>query len=175
MQVIIVVCVIASLIIARSSSERERVAATRREPMIAPCSARSSWAPTARTRPARPSTRRSTSPRRRRRLSLVSAYEPVPKARCARRRARRRRPAVDGQPARGGRRDAARRRRRRARAGVEVETFAREGDPADAILDVAEERDADLIIVGNKGMTGAGASCSARCRTRSPTTRPARC
>jgi nucleotide-binding universal stress UspA family protein len=40
-------------------------------------------------------------------------------------------------------------------AGVEVETFAREGDPADAILDVAEERDADLIIVGNKGMTGA--------------------
>ena len=40
-------------------------------------------------------------------------------------------------------------------AGVEVETFAREGSPADAILDVAEERDADLIIVGNKGMTGA--------------------
>jgi len=40
-------------------------------------------------------------------------------------------------------------------AGVAVETFAREGDPADAILDVAEERGADLIIVGNKGMTGA--------------------
>ena len=40
-------------------------------------------------------------------------------------------------------------------AGVEVQTFAREGDPADAILDVAEERDADLIVVGNKGMTGA--------------------
>jgi nucleotide-binding universal stress UspA family protein len=37
----------------------------------------------------------------------------------------------------------------------EVETFAREGDPADAILDVAEEKDADLIVVGNKGMTGA--------------------
>ena len=37
----------------------------------------------------------------------------------------------------------------------EVETFAREGDPADAILDVAEERNADLIVVGNKGMTGA--------------------
>ncbi|HEU0318311.1 MAG TPA: universal stress protein, partial [Solirubrobacteraceae bacterium] len=36
-----------------------------------------------------------------------------------------------------------------------VNTFAREGDPADAILDVAEERDADLIVVGNKGMTGA--------------------
>ena len=40
-------------------------------------------------------------------------------------------------------------------AGVEVDTFARQGDPADAILDVAEERGADLIIVGNKGMTGA--------------------
>jgi nucleotide-binding universal stress UspA family protein len=40
-------------------------------------------------------------------------------------------------------------------AGVEVHTHAREGDPADAILDVAEERKTDLIIVGNKGMTGA--------------------
>jgi nucleotide-binding universal stress UspA family protein len=40
-------------------------------------------------------------------------------------------------------------------AGVNIETFAREGDPADAILDVAEERGADLIVVGNKGMTGA--------------------
>ena len=39
--------------------------------------------------------------------------------------------------------------------GVEVEDYAREGDPADAILDVAEEKNADLIIVGNKGMTGA--------------------
>jgi nucleotide-binding universal stress UspA family protein len=39
--------------------------------------------------------------------------------------------------------------------GVEVATHAREGDPADAILDVAEEQGADLIIVGNKGMTGA--------------------
>ena len=40
-------------------------------------------------------------------------------------------------------------------AGVEVETYARQGDPADAILDVAEEKDADLIVVGNKGMSGA--------------------
>ncbi len=40
-------------------------------------------------------------------------------------------------------------------AGVGVETFARQGDPADAILDVAEEQNADLIIVGNKGMSGA--------------------
>jgi len=42
-----------------------------------------------------------------------------------------------------------------AEAGVEVETSARQGDPADAILDVAEEHKADLIVVGNKGMTGA--------------------
>jgi nucleotide-binding universal stress UspA family protein len=42
------------------------------------------------------------------------------------------------------------------RAGVsEVETFARQGDAADAILDVAEEQRSDLIVVGNKGMTGA--------------------
>jgi nucleotide-binding universal stress UspA family protein len=40
-------------------------------------------------------------------------------------------------------------------AGVDVETYARQGDPADAILDVAEETDSDLIVVGNKGMTGA--------------------
>jgi nucleotide-binding universal stress UspA family protein len=40
-------------------------------------------------------------------------------------------------------------------AGVEVEVYARQGDPADAILDVAEERGSDLIVVGNKGMTGA--------------------
>ncbi|MBV9338268.1 MAG: universal stress protein [Solirubrobacterales bacterium] len=41
-------------------------------------------------------------------------------------------------------------------AGVaSVETFAREGDAADAILDVAEEQRCDLIVVGNKGMTGA--------------------
>jgi nucleotide-binding universal stress UspA family protein len=40
-------------------------------------------------------------------------------------------------------------------AGVTVQTYARQGDPADAILDVAEETKADLVIVGNKGMTGA--------------------
>jgi nucleotide-binding universal stress UspA family protein len=39
--------------------------------------------------------------------------------------------------------------------GIDVEPHPRQGDPADAILDVAEEVGADLIIVGNKGMTGA--------------------
>jgi nucleotide-binding universal stress UspA family protein len=42
-----------------------------------------------------------------------------------------------------------------AAAGVEVTTYARQGDPAGALLDVAEERRADLIVVGNRGMTGA--------------------
>ena len=42
------------------------------------------------------------------------------------------------------------------KAGVkDVHTHAREGDPADAILDVAEEQGSDLIVVGNKGMSGA--------------------
>ena len=40
-------------------------------------------------------------------------------------------------------------------AGVRAQTYARQGDPADAILDVAEEQGADLIVIGNKGMTGA--------------------
>jgi nucleotide-binding universal stress UspA family protein len=39
--------------------------------------------------------------------------------------------------------------------GVEVNVFARQGDPADSILDVAEEQGADLIVLGNKGLTGA--------------------
>ena len=39
--------------------------------------------------------------------------------------------------------------------GIEAGPNPREGDPADAILDVAEETDADLVVVGNKGMTGA--------------------
>jgi nucleotide-binding universal stress UspA family protein len=37
----------------------------------------------------------------------------------------------------------------------EVKTHPVEGDPAEAILKVAEESKADLIVVGNKGMTGA--------------------
>lgn len=39
--------------------------------------------------------------------------------------------------------------------GIEVQTHPVEGNPADAILEVAEQTDADLIVVGNKGMTGA--------------------
>jgi nucleotide-binding universal stress UspA family protein len=39
--------------------------------------------------------------------------------------------------------------------GIEVQTHPVEAEPAEAILNVAEETDADLIVVGNKGMTGA--------------------
>jgi nucleotide-binding universal stress UspA family protein len=38
--------------------------------------------------------------------------------------------------------------------GVQVETDAHEGDPAKVILDVAREQDADLIVVGARGLTG---------------------
>ena len=37
---------------------------------------------------------------------------------------------------------------------VKVRTVLREGSPADAIVDVAEEENADLVVVGNKGMSG---------------------
>jgi nucleotide-binding universal stress UspA family protein len=39
--------------------------------------------------------------------------------------------------------------------GVEVDWGAREGDPAEVILEAASDVDADLIVIGNKGMTGA--------------------
>ena len=38
--------------------------------------------------------------------------------------------------------------------GLEVETHCVGGDAANAIVDVAEMTNADLIVVGNKGMTG---------------------
>jgi nucleotide-binding universal stress UspA family protein len=41
------------------------------------------------------------------------------------------------------------------KGGIEVQTHPVEADPADAILNVAEQINADLIVVGNKGMTGA--------------------
>ena len=38
---------------------------------------------------------------------------------------------------------------------VKIKSILREGDAAEGLIDVAEEEGADLIIVGNKGMTGA--------------------
>jgi nucleotide-binding universal stress UspA family protein len=89
-------------------------------------------------------------------LSLVSAYEPVSSERL---REERRDAPEDMQwmvtpredvdtTLKGAAEDA-------EEAGVTAGVFARQGDPADAILDVAEEKGCDLIIVGNKGMTGA--------------------
>ena len=39
---------------------------------------------------------------------------------------------------------------------VEVKSHTVTGDPADALLEVAHEEDADLIVVGNQGMHGVG-------------------
>ncbi|MFI5027768.1 MAG: universal stress protein [Solirubrobacterales bacterium] len=41
------------------------------------------------------------------------------------------------------------------KAGVEAQPHPVEGEAAEAILKVAEETNADLIVVGNKGMSGA--------------------
>jgi nucleotide-binding universal stress UspA family protein len=41
-------------------------------------------------------------------------------------------------------------------SGVVVHPHVLPGDPSDALLMVAHEVDADLIVVGNKGMRGAG-------------------
>ena len=38
--------------------------------------------------------------------------------------------------------------------GVDVETHAREGQPAEVIIDVANREKADLIVVGSRGLTG---------------------
>ena len=87
---------------------------------------------------------------------LVSAYEPVPEGRL---RDERQQVPEDLQWMVNPREDVEETLQEGATSlesqGVDVETLAREGDPADAILDVAEEKNADLIVVGNKGMTGA--------------------
>ena len=44
--------------------------------------------------------------------------------------------------------------RRFVEAGFTVEKYAREGDPAHTIIDVAGENDADLIVIGAHGNTG---------------------
>ena len=91
------------------------------------------------------------------RLAIVSAYEPVSDPRL---RGERAIAPGDAQWAINPHEDVLtlleRARAEATGAGVaSVETFARQGDAADAILDVAEEQRCDLIVVGNKGMTGA--------------------
>jgi nucleotide-binding universal stress UspA family protein len=89
-------------------------------------------------------------------LGVVSAYEPVPPSRL---REERQQAPEDVAHSISPREDVDDTLAQAAKLieseGVKVKTFARQGDPADAILDVAEEENADLIIVGNKGMTGA--------------------
>jgi nucleotide-binding universal stress UspA family protein len=89
-------------------------------------------------------------------IELVSAYEPVPAQRLQ---GERRETPEDLQWAINPREDVDATLEAAAtiarEAAVPVSVYPRQGDPADAILDVAEEREADLIIVGNKGMKGA--------------------
>jgi nucleotide-binding universal stress UspA family protein len=89
-------------------------------------------------------------------IHLVSAYEPVPEGRL---REERQQVPDDVQWMVNPRADVnttlEEAQKEIDEDGVKVEIHAREGDPADAILDVAEEENADLIVVGNKGMTGA--------------------
>ncbi|HXS44503.1 MAG TPA: universal stress protein [Solirubrobacteraceae bacterium] len=90
------------------------------------------------------------------RLDIVSAYEPVSQSRM--RREAQQIPEDDEwminvrEDVDATLRDAA---AVAQAAGVTAETWARQGDPADAILDVAEERDAELVVVGHRGATGA--------------------
>jgi nucleotide-binding universal stress UspA family protein len=54
-----------------------------------------------------------------------------------------------------------------AELGAEATTHALGGDPADALLSLCEEVDADLLVIGNRGMQGARrfllGSVSSRC------------
>jgi nucleotide-binding universal stress UspA family protein len=89
-------------------------------------------------------------------VHLVSAYEPVPEERL---REERHGAPADVEWLINPREDVSSTLEDAANAirkkGLVVDVHAREGDPADAILDVAEEQEVDLIVVGNKGMTGA--------------------
>jgi nucleotide-binding universal stress UspA family protein len=40
--------------------------------------------------------------------------------------------------------------------GVDAQTHAIDGDPSEVIVELADKAKADLIVVGNRGMTGAG-------------------
>jgi len=88
-------------------------------------------------------------------VHLVSAYEPVSESRL---RDERQQVPADAQWMVNAREDVDAALKEAGAAleeqGLKIERYAREGDPADAILDVAEEQNADLIVVGNKGMTG---------------------
>ncbi len=89
-------------------------------------------------------------------LSIVSAYAPVPERKV---KDQQREAPPDVQYEIGPREDvnlildAAAAEARKE--GIDVQTHPVEADPAEAILNVAEETKADLIVVGNKGMTGA--------------------
>jgi nucleotide-binding universal stress UspA family protein len=89
-------------------------------------------------------------------LEIVSAYDPVPASRL---REERLEAPADIEHTVGPSEDVdailAESAREAEQQGVTVRTHARQGEPADVILDVADDQKADLIVVGNKGMAGA--------------------
>ncbi len=91
------------------------------------------------------------------RLHIVSAYEPVSEPRLRTEAAQAPRDVEWATNAHAEVVALLERARVEATSGgaAEVETYARVGDAADAIVEVAEEQRCDLIVVGNKGMTGA--------------------
>ncbi|MEV4418950.1 universal stress protein [Patulibacter sp. NPDC049589] len=92
------------------------------------------------------------------RLTIVSAFAPVPRSRL---RAEAQQAPSDVEWTVNAREDveALLETAKAAALGAgatKVRTAAREGDPATGILDVADELHCDLIVVGNRGMTGGG-------------------
>ncbi|MDQ3894327.1 MAG: universal stress protein [Actinomycetota bacterium] len=57
---------------------------------------------------------------------------------------------IDGKPTHGGGPEARRARERLAELGVEARLVEAVGDPAEAIVEVAESNDAGLIVVGTR-------------------------
>jgi nucleotide-binding universal stress UspA family protein len=87
------------------------------------------------------------------RLVIASSYTPVPEDRLAKEQANAPQeiqwsisPMEDVNAALEGAEEKAKER------GVRTVAEARQGDPADVLCEIAEQHDADVLVVGNKGM-----------------------
>ena len=91
------------------------------------------------------------------RLVVVSAYQPADEASLAREKdilGDEAYQLIGSAPAED---NLSRARDRARRAGpAQVETFAVQGDPVDVLRTVAEQQEADLIVVGNRGLNRLG-------------------
>jgi nucleotide-binding universal stress UspA family protein len=87
------------------------------------------------------------------RLHVVTAYEPVLPVLSQEEREALGELAWMASPGEQAERLVAATAERAAAAGIEVETHVHAGDAAHALIEVAEARAADLIVVGNKGLS----------------------